>query len=172
MMMVHAPVFVIHKHQATHLHYDVRLEVEGVLASWAVPKGPSTDPHTKRLATQVPDHPYSYKDFEGVIPAGSYGAGPVMIWDHGTYENTSTDDDGKPISAQEAIKQGKFVFVLHGTKLQGAYALIQMRGGKNWLLIKKRDAYANKPRRPLSMNKSAATNRTMQEIKDEKATKK
>lgn len=155
--------FVIQKHQATHLHYDFRLEIGGALASWAVPKGPSTDPSVKRLATHVPDHPLEYRNFEGVIPAGSYGAGSVMIWDQGTFENTSKDD-GVPISAEKALARGKLTFILHGSKLQGAFSLIRMKSKKNWLLIKVNDEYANKPRNPLKLNRSAATDRTMQKI--------
>jgi bifunctional non-homologous end joining protein LigD len=136
--------FVVQKHDASHLHYDFRLEMEGVLKSWAVPKGPSLNPQDKRLAMMVEDHPYNYRSFEGTIPAGNYGAGTVMVWDEGTYEALGSEE--QPIKKQEKLllqelEKGDVKFVLHGKKLKGAYALVKMKGrGENsWLLIKKQD---------------------------------
>jgi bifunctional non-homologous end joining protein LigD len=143
--------FVVQKHSATRLHYDFRLEMEGVLKSWAVPKGPSLDPADKRLAMQVEDHPVSYFDFEGAIPEGNYGAGTVMVWDVGTWEPLSPKAvDGKYVPATDAeasamLKTGDFKIRLHGKKLKGDFALIHMKGrrpgskGTEWLLIKKHD---------------------------------
>jgi bifunctional non-homologous end joining protein LigD len=135
--------FVIQKHHATQLHYDFRLELDGVLKSWAVPKGPSLDPKVKRLAMMVEDHPYEYRKFEGDIPAGNYGAGNVIIWDCGWYELDRQADDW-PATLQEGLKKGDLKFILHGEKLQGSFALIKTpRMGSNaWLLIKHRDKYA------------------------------
>jgi bifunctional non-homologous end joining protein LigD len=131
-------VFVVQKHAASHLHYDLRLEMDGVLKSWAVPKGPSIDTHEKRLAIMVEDHPLSYQTFEGTIPAGNYGAGTVKIWDHGTYTSLHTADRKEAEKEFLAgIKAGKLEFVLHGKKLKGIFALIRFKDSKNeWLLIK------------------------------------
>lgn len=128
--------FVIHEHHARNLHFDLRLEIDGVLKSWAVPKGPSLDPSKKRLAVEVPDHSVSYIDFEGTISEGSYGAGEVRIWDDGTYE---TDKD--PLIQYSA---GKIVFLIFGLKLRGEFALVKMKNrGNNWLLIKADDDFAD-----------------------------
>ncbi len=140
--------FVIQKHQASHLHYDFRLEIKGVLKSWAVPKGPSTDPSVKRLAMLVEDHPFDYKNFEGIIPEGNYGAGTVIIWDRGIYEPTENTSD-KGAAEKLLLKQfysGKINLILHGQKLKGAYSLTknESRGENAWLLIKEKDKYANK----------------------------
>ena len=138
------PIFVIQKHHASHLHYDFRLEMEGVLKSWSVPKGPSYDPSTKRLAMMTEDHPYDYASFEGVIPAGNYGAGNVIIWDEGTWELTEPED------AVEGVKKGKLAFKMYGKKMFGEWALVKIKGrpdrsskGNEWLLLKHRDEWAN-----------------------------
>jgi bifunctional non-homologous end joining protein LigD len=133
-------VYVIQKHRASQLHYDFRLEWKGVLLSWAVPKGPSLDPSVKRLAMEVEDHPIDYASFEGVIPAGEYGGGTVMVWDKGTWEPEQADVDA-------ALKKGDFKFTLYGEKLKGSWVLVRTRGYGNssrssWLLIKHRDEYA------------------------------
>lgn len=121
-------IFVIQKHDASHLHYDFRLEIDGVLKSWAVPKGPSTDPHEKRLAVETEDHPMEYATFEGVIPEGEYGAGPVIVWDNGTFDNIK-EKDGKIIPLSQCYKNGQIEVNLHGKKLQGGYALIHTSFG-------------------------------------------
>src|SRR5271165_1694736 len=145
--------FVVQKHDATRLHYDFRLEMEGVLKSWAVPKGPSLDPADKRLAMQVEDHPVSYFDFEGIIPEGNYGAGTVMVWDVGTWQPLSpVAVQGKYVPGTEAeaaamLAKGDLKFRLDGKKLKGDFALVKMKGrrpgskGTEWLLIKKHDQY-------------------------------
>jgi len=133
-------VFVIQKHSATRLHYDLRLEMDGVLKSWAVPKGPSLDPGVKRLAIHVEDHPFAYRKFEGQIPAGEYGAGDVIIWDRGTYEIEGA------LSGAEQLAKGDLKFTLHGDKLQGSFALVKLRRSERqneWLLIKHRDEFAD-----------------------------
>src|SRR5437764_3242692 len=143
--------FVVQRHAATRLHYDFRLEMDGVLKSWAVPKGPSLDPADKRLAMQVEDHPVSYFDFEGTIPEGNYGAGTVMVWEVGTWEPLSpVPVDGKYVAgtdkeAREMLAKGDLKFRLRGKRLNGDFALIHMKGrrpgskGNEWLLIKKHD---------------------------------
>jgi DNA ligase D-like protein (predicted 3'-phosphoesterase) len=161
------PIFVIQKHDASRLHYDLRLEIEDVLVSWAVPKGPSLNPADKRLAIMTEDHPMSYKDFEGIIPKGEYGAGPVMIWDTGTYENIK-EKDGKIIPIKKCLKDGHIDVFLNGHKIEGAYTLVRTGGtdSKNWLLIKKNDEYASKKKNPVNTkNKSVLTERTMTQIK-------
>lgn len=137
------PIFVIQKHHASRLHYDFRLEMEGVLKSWAVPKGPSYDPTVKRLAMMTEDHPYDYASFEGVIPEGNYGAGNVIIWDNGGWEFIEPGDD--PV---KALKSGKLTFRLYGKKMFGEWALVKIKGrygdkGNEWLLLKHRDEFAN-----------------------------
>jgi bifunctional non-homologous end joining protein LigD len=158
--------FVVQKHDASSLHYDFRLEMGGVLKSWAVPKGPSLSPKDKRLAMEVEDHPLDYRNFEGVIPEGAYGGGTVMVWDEGTYE---TIDGGEPkqqeASLLEQLKKGSLSFVLHGHKLKGAFSLIRMKGrGKNtWLLIKKKDSEASEED-VLMQNQSVKTKKTLAQI--------
>ncbi|GEO10838.1 DNA polymerase ligase N-terminal domain-containing protein [Segetibacter aerophilus] len=138
--------FVVQRHKASHLHYDFRLEMDGVLKSWAVPKGPSLNPHDKRLAMMVEDHPYDYKDFAGVIPEGNYGAGIVEIWDSGTY--TAIQDKGSSKENEKLLKAGleagNLKFVLHGKKLKGEFALVRLKGSNSnsWLLIKHNDSFA------------------------------
>ncbi len=138
-------IFVIQRHAASRLHYDFRLEMEGVLKSWAVPKGPSLDPKDKRLAMMVEDHPYDYKDFEGNIPEGNYGAGQVEIWDSGTYE--PLEENSKLSDEKELLKElhaGSLKFILHGKKLKGEFALVKMKNTEenSWLLIKHKDEFA------------------------------
>lgn len=134
-------IFVIQKHHAGSLHYDFRIESEGVLKSWAVPKGPSTDPRDKRLAIQVEDHPLGYATFEGIIPEG-YGAGTVIVWDKGTYKNT-TKKHGELIPLEQGLDAGHIEIELKGKKLKGLYALTRFRGDNNWLLVKVDDEYAD-----------------------------
>lgn len=138
-------IFVVQRHKASRLHYDFRLEMEGVLKSWAVPKGPSLNPKDKRLAMMVEDHPYDYKDFAGTIPEGNYGAGIVEIWDSGSYadiENSSKEKAEKNLLA--GLKAGNLKFQLFGKKLKGEFALVKLKSKEDnsWLLIKHNDAYA------------------------------
>lgn len=137
-------IFVIQRHHATRLHYDFRLEIAGVLKSWAVPKGPSMNPADKRLAMQVEDHPYNYKDFEGTIPAGNYGAGTVYIWDKGTFELMNPNGSSFDKEALKELKSGDLKIVMKGKKLKGEFALVKMKAaeGNAWLLIKHKDKYA------------------------------
>jgi len=131
--------FVVHEHHATRLHYDFRLEIEGVLKSWAIPKGPSMNPADKRLAVMVEDHPLEYGSFEGIIPKGHYGAGAVLIWDSGEFQ---LEED-----PETALKKGRLSFSLEGKRLKGSFSLILMKGkgtGKDWLLIKGQDSFAKK----------------------------
>jgi bifunctional non-homologous end joining protein LigD len=156
-------IYVVQKHMTSHLHYDFRLEWHGVLLSWAVPKGPSLDPAVKRLAMRTEDHPVEYSDFEGVIPAGQYGAGAVMVWDRGTWQPESADVDA-------ALQKGEIKFMLHGTKLRGSWVLVRTRGfGKNplrsaWLLIKHRDQYASAEDVTQQEPRSVASRRLLEEI--------
>jgi bifunctional non-homologous end joining protein LigD len=152
--------FVIQKHRAGHLHYDFRLEWDGVLLSWAVPKGPSLDPSVKRLAMHVEDHPIEYAKFEGVIPAGEYGGGTVMIWDQGTYEPAEPD-------VGKSLKKGEIKFTLHGKKLEGSWVLVRTRGyqgGKSWLLIKHRDEAATDVDIATEAPRSVVSDRLLAEI--------
>ncbi|WP_328307524.1 3'-phosphoesterase [Streptomyces sp. NBC_00442] len=140
------PSFVVQIHDASSLHLDFRLEVDGVLKSWSVPKGPSTDPRDKRLALPTEDHPLDYQDFEGVIPRGEYGGGTVIVWDRGTYRPTSHDKRDRPVPFGQALEHGHATFVLHGEKLRGQYALTRFHGREEerhgpaakppWLLVR------------------------------------
>ena len=140
------PSFVIQHHEARSDHYDLRLEIGGVLVSWAIPKGPSTNPRDKRMARRTEDHPVEYANFEGVIPKGEYGAGGVIVWDRGTYTNATTHE------MTECLKRGHISFYLHGEKLGGGFALTRIREGRDetWLLIKRRDEDADARRNPVS----------------------
>ncbi len=165
------PLFVVQLHKASHLHYDVRLEIEGVMPSWAVPKGPSMDPSVKRLAVPTEDHPLDYATFEGVIPQGNYGAGTVMVWDIGSYEHM-TQVKGKKIAIADAYHNGIIEVFFKGSKLQGTFTFIRLsrtRDGKPaWLLIKKRDAYASgTPFASASRTRSVLTGRTLGQITKE-----
>ena len=160
--------FVIQKHAASHLHYDLRLEHDGVMKSWAVPKGPSLDPSVKRLAMQVEDHPIEYNTFEGTIPEGEYGGGTVMLWDRGTYSYGGTDPDPEE-GLRRGYEKGDFKFVLNGKRVKGSWALVRMRGDRpgkpQWLLIKHKDEHAV-PGSDVTAEhqRSVASGRTMDEI--------
>lgn len=157
--------FVIQKHDARSLHYDLRLETEGVLLSWAVPKGPSTDPRDKRLAIHVEDHPLDYARFEGVIPEGQYGAGAVIVWDTGTYRNLMAEKES-PLDMRSSLSEGHVEIWLDGEKLRGGYALVRIDEQKDhWLLIKMDDEEADARRRPTSTQpESVLSGRTIEEL--------
>jgi bifunctional non-homologous end joining protein LigD len=170
--------FVIQKHAASHLHYDLRLELDGVMKSWAVPKGPSLDPSVKRLAMEVEDHPIEYNAFEGTIPKGEYGGGTVMLWDRGTYTYGSADPD--PIEGlRRGYHKGDFKFVLNGERLKGSWVLVRMKrsqpgrgqpGRAQWLLIKHRDEHAVPGSDVVAEHQtSVATRRSMEEIAGRKS---
>ena len=165
-------VFVVQKHAARALHYDLRLELEGVLKSWAVPRGPSMDPAFKRLAVMVEDHPLDYKDFEGLIPEGNYGAGSVIIWDKGFYHHPSTLDETKSEKLLlEGLKKGDLKFVLEGEKLHGEFALVRTgKEGKSWLLLKKKDRTATKTD-ILAENRSVVSHKTLEDMLETDAKK-
>jgi len=157
--------FVVQKHAASHLHFDFRLELDGVMKSWAVPKGPSYDPAARRLAMEVEDHPIEYNTFEGTIPKGQYGGGTVMLWDRGTYE---PEGGGGEDALREGYERGDLKIVLNGKRLKGGWVLVRMRrpGERaQWLLIKHRDAYAHPTFDVVAeVQTSVATGRTMEEI--------
>ncbi len=166
--------FVIQKHDASHLHYDFRLEMEGVLKSWAVPKGPSLNPSDKRLAMMVEDHPYDYRNFEGVIPAGNYGGGTVIVWDEGTYEPIA--GQGLTIKEQEKLllqqlREGNLKIMMNGQKIQGEFALFQMKGkgDRSWILMKKKD-HAATSKNILLKDQSSKTGKTLAEVAAENGT--
>lgn len=164
--------WVVQKHAASSLHYDLRLEVDGVLKSWAVPKGPSTDPSEKRLAQPTEDHPLDYADFEGVIPEEEYGGGSVIVWDRGTYRNLTTHDDGEEKPIGEALEDGHASFWLDGEKISGGYALTRTGSGddERWLLVKMKDEAADARRNPVSTEpESVKTGRTVEEVAEEEA---
>src|SRR5215467_8772516 len=153
--------FCVQRHHATRLHYDFRLEIDGTLASWAVPKGPTLSPAEKRLAMHVEDHPLDYGNFEGNIPKGNYGAGSVMLWDRGTYELLGD------LPAKAQLAKGDFKFRLHGQKLKGEFAIVLMKGrgkGNEWLLLKKKDDFADPDWDIEAHSRSALTGRTQEEI--------
>jgi bifunctional non-homologous end joining protein LigD len=162
--------FVIQKHAASHLHFDFRLELDGVMKSWAVPKGPSYDPSVRRLAMEVEDHPIEYNAFEGTIPKGEYGGGTVMLWDRGTYE---AEDGGGADSLRDGYERGDLKIVLHGKRLVGGWVLVRMRrddsGRAQWLLIKHRDEHADPDYDVVAdVMTSVASGRTMEEIAQRK----
>jgi bifunctional non-homologous end joining protein LigD len=159
--------FVVQKHQASQLHYDFRLELDGVLKSWAVPKGPSLNPDEKRLAMMVEDHPLDYRLFEGSIPAENYGAGTVMVWDEGTYRPRRPGRDRAEDEQilRHGLEDGHIPFVLHGQKLAGEFALVKLKRGEPnaWLLLKKGDEFATEAD-VRDQDRSALSGRTMDEI--------
>jgi len=163
--------FVVQKHDATRLHYDFRLEVDGVLKSWAVPKGPSLDPEVKRGAFMVEDHPISYADFEGVIPAGQYGAGRVIVWDRGIYVPDEAErpplDDREEAERQmrDGLAAGKLSITMLGEKLQGSWTLVRTKRDPNeWLLMKHRDTYADPTQDVLALDRSVTSGRTLDDV--------
>ncbi|MEU6394585.1 DNA polymerase ligase N-terminal domain-containing protein [Streptomyces sp. NPDC046939] len=173
------PVFVVQIHDASSMHFDFRLEVDGVLKSWSIPKGPSTDPHDKRLAIPTEDHPMAYRDFEGTIPRGEYGGGTVIVWDRGTYRPMSHDKRHRPVPFAQALENGHATFELHGEKLRGQYALTRFHGREErdggsakkptWLLVRKGSTAGHgsgtgtpDPRRA----RSARTGRTLRQVAD------
>jgi len=170
-------LFVVHKHKATSLHYDFRLEIGGVMPSWSIPKGPTLDSGVKRLAMPTGDHTLEYRNFEGVIPSGQYGAGPVMIWDRGTYDPEVEPSRGVRMKilerreaekvAEEDLKRGNLKFFLHGEKLKGSFALVRTtmsKGKEMWLLIKHRDESCLEGYNAGDYDFSAATQRTLNDI--------
>lgn len=166
------PRFSVQKHKSKRLHYDLRLEVEGVLKSWAVPKGPSVDTREKRLAVPTEDHPLGYIDFEGTIPEGEYGAGSVIVWDIGTYENT-TKTDGEEVPMAAALEKGHATVFLEGEKLLGGFALTRTGRGKNerWILVKMKDDWARPDLDILEAEpNSALTGRSVEEVGGEEET--
>ncbi|MBF4515513.1 DNA ligase D [Flavobacterium sp. ANB] len=158
-------IFVVQKHAASHLHYDFRLELDGVLKSWAVPKGPSMDPDVKRLAMMVEDHPYDYKDFEGSIPEGNYGAGNVIVWDNGTYSSADDTSSSAKKTLKSDLNKGHLSFILKGKKLKGEFSLVKLNGKQEnaWLLIKKKDEFAS-TEDILKKDKSVLSNRTLESL--------
>ena len=170
-------VFVIHKHKATNLHYDFRLEIGGTMPSWAIAKGPSLDNTVKRLALTTTDHELEYRNFEGVIPEGEYGAGPVMIWDEGYYvpeievskgvrEEIPDPDHGNKVM-MEGLEKGELKFVLHGTKMKGSFALIKTKGWgpkNSWLLIKHKDEFVQPDYDANNYDFSAKSHKSIEEI--------
>ena len=166
---VESGAYVVQQHAARRMHYDVRLEVGGVLKSWAVPKGPSTDPAEKRLAVPTEDHPLAYQHYEGVIPQGSYGAGPSLLWDRGRYVNIS-HHGGRPVPMAQALRDGHVSVWFQGEKLAGGYALTRIErsrdGREAWLLVKRADAAADAGRDiTAELPRSVASGRTIEELR-------
>jgi bifunctional non-homologous end joining protein LigD len=178
---MHHLVFVIHKHHATSLHYDFRLEIGGVMPSWSIPKGPTLDNTVKRLAMPTTDHAMDYRHFEGVIPEGHYGAGPVMIWDEGYYipeieiskgvrKEITDRSEGEKVM-EEGLKKGEIKFVLHGKKLSGSFALVKTKGWgpkNSWLLIKHNDEFVQSGYDANAYDVSAMSKKSLEEIAEEK----
>lgn len=167
---VDGPVFVIQEHQASSHHFDVRLQVGDVLRSWAVPKGPSTDPSEKRLALPTEDHPLEYAEFEGTIPEDEYGGGSVIVWDAGRYTNLKHDDDGNPVPVEDQLDDGHATVWLHGEKIRGGYAFIRTDMGdeERWLLVKMDDEEADARRNPVSTEpRSVLSDRTIDDLAHE-----
>lgn len=161
---IHRPIFLVQKHKASHLHYDFRLEIGGVLKSWAIPKGPSMDPSVKRLAVEVEDHDLDYADFEGVIEEGHYGAGPVLVWDRGWFEPVGADRRSE--SFEQGLEAGKLDVRLHGARLRGAFSLVRMKDRpRQWLLIKQRDDSARPGKEVVEeYETSVLSGRTIQDL--------
>jgi len=169
-----APIFVIHKHDASNLHYDIRLQVGESLKSWAVPKGLSTDPSEKRLAIPTEDHPLAYAEFEGVIPEDEYGGGTTLVWDAGPYRNLKTDEDGSLIPLRKQIEAGHLTVWLEGEKITGGIALTRTEEGEDerWVLVKMKDEEADARRNPTSTEvESVLTGRTLDEVREEEGAK-
>jgi DNA ligase D-like protein (predicted 3'-phosphoesterase) len=163
------PVFVVQEHHATSRHFDFRVEAGGVLKSWAVPKGPSTDPRDKRLAMRTEDHPLDYGGFEEVIPEGQYGAGAVIVWDTGPYRNL-TEKNGQEVPIQRALQDGHAVVWLEGRKLRGGYALTRIAEGdrERWLLVKRKDEEADARRNPVKTEpESVLSGKTVEEVREQ-----
>lgn len=164
------PVFVIQEHRASSHHWDLRIQVGDTLKSWAVPKGPSTDPSEKRLAIPTEDHPLEYADFEGVIPEDEYGGGTVLVWDAGPYTNLKTDDDGEEVPVEDQLQDGHATLWLHGEKIRGGYSLVRTDMGdeERWLLVKMDDDEADARRNPTSTEpESVLSGRTLDQIEEE-----
>ena len=167
------PRFSFQKHSATSEHYDLRLEVDGVLASWAVPKGPSLDPRDKRLAMRTEDHPLEYLEWEGVIPEGEYGAGPMIVWDRGVFENISETRKKEPLTLEQGLEKGDLKFFLLGEKIHGPFALFRIskeEERESWLLVKKKGEGADARRKPTSSQpESVLSGRTIEQVLEEEA---
>ena len=165
------PRFAFQKHKATSLHYDLRLEVDSALASWAVPKGPSLDPRDRRLAMRTEDHPMEYLEWEGVIPKGEYGAGSMIVWDRGVFENISKTRSGREMTLKEALEKGDLKLFFLGEKIKGPYALVRTSDPgerEQWLLIKKKGEGADARRRPTSSQpESVLSGRTIEQVMKE-----
>jgi DNA ligase D-like protein (predicted 3'-phosphoesterase) len=164
------PRFAIQKHDASNLHYDFRLEMDGVLKSWAIPKGPSTDPSEKRMAILTEDHPLDYIDFEGTIPEDQYGGGTVIVWDGGTYRNLRKEKEGDSLSMTDSFDDGKIEVWLEGKKLKGGYVLIRTgkKGSDRWLFKKMKDEEANARHNPVKTEKkSILSDKSIEEMKEE-----